>query len=149
MCIPDVLRIAGCLPAASTTGEKETTARLDCAGLVFTAQESGVAVRPAVFYFRHRVDDNPAQLAKMRQVAGQVPGFVRDPALISQHGVSPGRRGDRRLFLPGPDDRHGPLPGLVAGPGLTWMSGGPAGGGSGARRRMSGTRTIFPDPPPA
>jgi hypothetical protein len=89
MCIPDVLRIAGCLPAASTTGEKETTARLDCAGLVFTAQESGVAVRPAVFYFRHRVDDNPAELAKMRQVAGQVPGFVRDPALISQHGVSP------------------------------------------------------------
>jgi hypothetical protein len=57
----------------------ETTARLDCAWFVFTAQESGVAVRPAVFYFRHRVDDNPAQLAKMRQVAGQVPGFVRDP----------------------------------------------------------------------
>ena len=50
---------------------------------------TGVAVRPAIFYLRHRVDDNPAELAKMRQVAGHVPGFVHDPALISQHGVSP------------------------------------------------------------
>ena len=50
---------------------------------------TGVFVRPAVFYFRHRVDDNSAELAKMRQVAEHVPGFVHDPALISHHGVSP------------------------------------------------------------
>jgi len=50
---------------------------------------TGVFVRPAIFYFRHRVDDNPAELAKMRQVAEHVPGFVHDPALISHHGVSP------------------------------------------------------------
>src|SRR5215469_7401293 len=49
-------------------------------------------VRPAIFYFRHRVDDNPAELAKMRQVAEHVPGFVHDPALISHHEVSPAAR---------------------------------------------------------
>ncbi len=40
---------------------------------------TGVAMRPAVFYFRHRVDDHPAELAKMRKLAEQVPGFVHDP----------------------------------------------------------------------
>ena len=50
---------------------------------------AGVVVRPAVFYFRHRVDDNPAELTKMHQVAEHVPGFVHDPALISHNGVSP------------------------------------------------------------
>src|SRR5215472_716855 len=39
MCKTDVVRIAGSLPAARTSGEKNTTAGLDCPELVFTAQE--------------------------------------------------------------------------------------------------------------
>lgn len=50
---------------------------------------TGVSLRPAIFYFTHPVRDNPAELAKMRALAAQVPGFVHDPALITAHGINP------------------------------------------------------------
>ncbi|MCH9732406.1 MAG: FAD-binding oxidoreductase [Actinomycetia bacterium] len=50
---------------------------------------TGVSLRPAVFYFRHLVEDSPGELEKMRQVEQHVPGFIHDPALITAHGVNP------------------------------------------------------------
>lgn len=49
---------------------------------------TGVSMRPAVFYFMTRIEDDPAELAKMVEVEGSVPGFVRDPGLIDTHGVN-------------------------------------------------------------
>ncbi|MCH9728550.1 MAG: FAD-binding oxidoreductase [Actinomycetia bacterium] len=50
---------------------------------------TGVSLRPAVFYFRQRVEDNPGELEKMRKVEQRVPGFLHDPALVAAHGVNP------------------------------------------------------------
>ncbi len=50
---------------------------------------TGVSLRPAVFYFRHGVEEDPAELDKMRQLEQLVPGFVHDPTLITAHGVNP------------------------------------------------------------
>ena len=50
---------------------------------------SGVSLRPAVFYFRHRVEDHAAEFEKIRQVEQHVPGFIHDPTLIAAHGVNP------------------------------------------------------------
>ncbi|MCH9701001.1 MAG: FAD-binding oxidoreductase [Actinomycetia bacterium] len=50
---------------------------------------SGVSLRPAVFYFRHRVDDHPGELEKMLQIEQHLPGFIHDPTLIAAHGVNP------------------------------------------------------------
>lgn len=50
---------------------------------------TGVFLRPAVFYFRRPVADNPAELAKMHELQAHVPGFVHDPALIRHHGINP------------------------------------------------------------
>ncbi|MHA7277998.1 FAD-dependent oxidoreductase [Arthrobacter sp. Hz1] len=53
-------------------------------------QETGVFIRPAVFYFRYPIASRPAELAKMHDIARNVPGFVHDPALADAGGVSPG-----------------------------------------------------------
>lgn len=50
---------------------------------------TGVSLRPAVFYFTGPVVENPAELAKMTQLEGRVPGFVHDPTLIDAHRVNP------------------------------------------------------------
>ncbi len=50
---------------------------------------TGVSLRPAVFYFRHRVEEHPAELEKMRQVEQRLPGFLHDPELITAHGINP------------------------------------------------------------
>lgn len=50
---------------------------------------TGVSLRPAVFYFRHLIEEDPAELAKMLEVQQHLPGFVHDAALIDAHGVSP------------------------------------------------------------
>lgn len=50
---------------------------------------TGVSLRPAIFYFTQPVHDDPAEEAKMRALAAQVPGFVHDSALIIAHGINP------------------------------------------------------------
>lgn len=49
---------------------------------------AGVSLRPAVFYFRHRVTDHTGEHDKMRQLQMQVPGFVHDATLIDAYGVN-------------------------------------------------------------
>jgi D-amino-acid oxidase len=51
--------------------------------------ETGVFVRPVVFYFRTPVRDRPADLRKMNELSGEVRDFVHDPALIERHQVNP------------------------------------------------------------
>ncbi|MET9065184.1 FAD-dependent oxidoreductase [Streptosporangium sandarakinum] len=53
------------------------------------AKVPGVAMRRSNFYFRHRVEENPHDLHKMRELAGKVRGFLRDPALAERNGVNP------------------------------------------------------------
>ena len=50
---------------------------------------TGVCLRPAVFYFRHRVEEHPGEWDKMRQIEQHVPGFIHDASLITAHGVNP------------------------------------------------------------
>ncbi len=49
---------------------------------------TGVGLRPAVYYFGRRIEDDPIEFAKMSEVKRFVPGFVHDPALIDRHGVN-------------------------------------------------------------
>ncbi|WP_244193529.1 FAD-dependent oxidoreductase [Mycobacterium nebraskense] len=48
-----------------------------------------ITARPAVFYFSSRIEDDPAEHAKMVAIQQFVSGFVRDPALIDSYGVNP------------------------------------------------------------
>ncbi|APT11229.1 FAD-dependent oxidoreductase [Mycobacterium avium] len=48
-----------------------------------------IGMRPAVFYFSSRIEDDPAQHAKMLAMQQFVSGYVHDPALIDSHGVNP------------------------------------------------------------
>jgi D-amino-acid oxidase len=57
--------------------------------LAARSQETGVFLRPAVFYFRYPVADRPAELAKMREIARHVPGFAHDVGLVETGGVNP------------------------------------------------------------
>jgi D-amino-acid oxidase len=50
---------------------------------------TGVHLRPAVFYFRRPVEENPVEHRKMRELRHQVRGFRRDPALAQENGVNP------------------------------------------------------------
>ena len=50
--------------------------------------DTGVFVRPAVFYFRHPVEDDPKDFRKMSELQDRVRGFVHDSALIEANGVS-------------------------------------------------------------
>ncbi|TWP49473.1 FAD-binding oxidoreductase [Lentzea tibetensis] len=50
---------------------------------------SGVHVRPAIFYFRGPIEDNPVEHRKMLELATHVSGFRRDPSLADENGVSP------------------------------------------------------------
>jgi D-amino-acid oxidase len=50
---------------------------------------TGVFVRPANFYFRRPIEQDPRQSEKMAEVAGAVRQFRRDPALIAANGVNP------------------------------------------------------------
>ena len=51
--------------------------------------DTGVFLRPVVFYFRSPVAERPRDLAKMEELRDMVRDFVHSPALISRHGVSP------------------------------------------------------------
>jgi D-amino-acid oxidase len=48
-----------------------------------------VFLRPANFYFRQPVDDDPAELTKMQELAGNVLGFVHNAEMIEGNGVNP------------------------------------------------------------
>jgi D-amino-acid oxidase len=48
----------------------------------------GVYLRPATFYFRQRVADDPRQRQKMEELAERVQGFRHDAALVGEFGVS-------------------------------------------------------------
>lgn len=50
---------------------------------------TGVSLRPAVFYFPHPIEEDPAELAKMAEVEEFVPGFIHDAELIEAHGINP------------------------------------------------------------
>ncbi len=50
--------------------------------------QTGVFVRPSVFYFRHPVEENAKDLHKMNELRDRVQGFVHDPALIETNGIS-------------------------------------------------------------
>lgn len=50
---------------------------------------TGVFLRPANFYFRQPVDDDPAELTKMQELADNVLGFVHSAEMIEDNGVSP------------------------------------------------------------
>jgi D-amino-acid oxidase len=52
--------------------------------------ETGVFIRPVVFYFRTPVRERPADLSKMNELRGEVRDFVHDAALIDRHRVGPG-----------------------------------------------------------
>jgi len=51
---------------------------------------TGVSLRPANFYFRRPIVENPAALAKMEELATRVTGFRHDAALIEENGINPG-----------------------------------------------------------
>lgn len=49
---------------------------------------TGVFMRPATFYFKRPVREDPGNLAKMEELRPKVRGFVHDPALIEANGVN-------------------------------------------------------------
>jgi D-amino-acid oxidase len=49
---------------------------------------TGVFLRPANFYFREPVEDNPVELTKMKELADHVLGFVHSAELIDDNGVN-------------------------------------------------------------
>ena len=51
--------------------------------------ETGVFMRPVVFYFREPISERPRDLAKMNELKDRVRGFVHDPGLIEDGGVNP------------------------------------------------------------
>ncbi len=47
-------------------------------------EEAGVHMRYANFFFKHKLETHPGQLAEMEEIANTgVPGFRGDPALIN------------------------------------------------------------------
>jgi D-amino-acid oxidase len=51
--------------------------------------ETGVFMRPVVFYFREPISQRPRDLAKMNELKDKVRGFVHDAQLIEDGGVNP------------------------------------------------------------
>jgi D-amino-acid oxidase len=57
--------------------------------LATVPDRTGVFLRPAYFYFREPVEDNPVELTKMKELADHVLGFVHRADLIEDNGVNP------------------------------------------------------------
>jgi D-amino-acid oxidase len=55
-----------------------------------TQPKTGVRMMPAVFYFRQRVEEHPAERQKMEETKLHVKDFKHTPDLIEQHGVNRG-----------------------------------------------------------
>ena len=53
------------------------------------ATMAGVRMKPSVFFYPGRIDDNPAWLSKMTEIQNRgIDGFRRDPALVHKYDVS-------------------------------------------------------------
>lgn len=52
--------------------------------------ETGIRMMPAVFYFRHRIEEGSAEWQKMEETIPHVKGFEHTPDLIDQHGINRG-----------------------------------------------------------
>jgi D-amino-acid oxidase len=50
---------------------------------------TGVYLRPATFYFKHPIDDDPRERQKVAELRGAVRQFRHDPALIAANGINP------------------------------------------------------------
>jgi D-amino-acid oxidase len=50
---------------------------------------TGVYLRPATFYFKRPVQEDPRQRQKMAELAGKVRGFRHDAALIHENNINP------------------------------------------------------------
>jgi len=59
------------------------------AELAKDAHTTGVYLRPAVFYLKRLVEEDPLELAKMNEMKDRVRDFVHSPALIAENGVNP------------------------------------------------------------
>jgi D-amino-acid oxidase len=55
-----------------------------------TQPKTGVRMMPAVFYFRHRVEEHPAERQKMEEAKLHVKDFEHTPDLIDRHGINRG-----------------------------------------------------------
>ena len=51
---------------------------------------TGVFLRPATFYFKHPIEDDPRTSHKMSELKDTVRSFRHDAGLIAENGVSPG-----------------------------------------------------------
>ena len=51
--------------------------------------DTGVFIRPAVFYFKDPIEHSARELQKMNELCARVRGFVRDPGLVEANGVNP------------------------------------------------------------
>ncbi len=51
---------------------------------------TGVFLRPATFYTKRPIAEDPGHRAKVEELAGHVRAFRHDPALIAENGVNPG-----------------------------------------------------------
>ncbi len=51
--------------------------------------DTGVFIRPAVFYFRDPIEDSARELQKMNELSARVRGFARDRGLVKAYGVNP------------------------------------------------------------
>ncbi len=50
---------------------------------------TGVFLRPATFYFKHPIDDDPRERQKVAEIRGSVRQFRHDAALIAGNGINP------------------------------------------------------------
>ena len=50
---------------------------------------TGVFLRPATYYFKHPIDDDPRERQKVAELRGSVRRFRLDPALITANGINP------------------------------------------------------------
>jgi D-amino-acid oxidase len=51
--------------------------------------DTGVFMRPATFYFRRPIEEDPRAFRKMNELKAHVRDFVHSPALIEKNGVNP------------------------------------------------------------
>lgn len=52
-------------------------------------EETGVFLRPVVFYFKHRITSHLRELTKMVETQRFVKSFLHDPDLITRNGINP------------------------------------------------------------
>ncbi len=53
-----------------------------------TADATGVYMRPVVFYFKHKIEDNPREFQKMNELRQHVADFRHSSALIRENEIN-------------------------------------------------------------